>query len=127
MDRQESPGSAGFSAGSRPTPDISEISVAAPGPLGGAGILDAQAPVERHAMRSAHGPVHGALALLTDRGRHGLPGQQHGVDVRLGRRHDPIRDNDDEQGDEGGRVAVPLSEQAGDGIVNGFEQPHGGE
>jgi hypothetical protein len=53
-------------AGDGPSPNISQITVFAHGPLGGAGGLYVQAAVERHSMRSRVPTIDGRLAFLSD-------------------------------------------------------------
>ncbi len=102
-------------------PDVSEIAIPALGPLGHAGIPDAEAAVERHAVRRRVGPVHGRLALLAHRRRLGLARQQHGVGVGVPAREQLVRDDHQEQRDQRARVGVPLPEEPGHALV---QVPH---
>lgn len=108
-----------------PAPDISQVAIAAARPLGGAGILDVQTGVEGHAVRGGLRPVDGAFALVPDGRRNGLPGQQHGVDIGLAGGEHAVGNESEEQSQEAGRVGIPLASQAGEALVDGFDETHG--
>jgi hypothetical protein len=103
-------------------PDVPEVSVPAPRPLGCTRLLDIEAGVQRHAMGGRVGPIDGGFAWISHRRGLGLAGKQQRVGVRVAAGKEDIAEIHDEKGGDGSRPGVPLRDQAGDALV---ELPHG--
>lgn len=99
-------------------PDVPNISVAAPRPLGSTWVLHIEPGIERHAMRGRVGAVDGGLARLSHGGGLCLAGQEERVGVGIGAREDLVGEEHDQGGRNGGTPAVPLIDKARDALVD---------
>lgn len=105
-------------------PDVSKIAIASPRPSRSTGVLDIQSAVQRHAVGSSQASIGGALAFIAHRRSAGLSGKQQRVHVRLARRGDAVRDEDNQQRHQPGRVGIPLAHKASDAGVEALEETH---
>lgn len=114
---------------SGPTPDVSEITIAAPRPLRCTGISDGKARGQGHAMRCRMGAVYGRFSFVSHRRRAGLSGQEHWVRVGFLVQVDGDAEQQHEGCYDGRRVRVPLRKEARHALVEFphrvVKQPHG--
>ncbi len=98
-------------------PDVAEVAITAPRPLGNTGVPDIQAGVEGHAVRGRLRPVDGGFALIAHRGRLGLSGKEERMGVWILARGNLVGKEAGEKSNNDACVEIPLSEEAGHTLV----------